>query len=228
MVKIIDRTISGMRENSQKKRVDILISLFNTTSNSRILDLGGGYAGTGSFISKVREKMKGEYYLADINSQFFKYAEEIGINTVLLQENKKLPFFDKEFDLVICNSVIEHVTVSKNNLSKSTKESWHVESFTNQKWFANEIKRIAKAYFVQTPNRNFPLELHTLLPLVGLLNHQRTESIVGITNKFWIRKIKYIDWNLLNISEMKALFPEAKILVEKMVGIPKSIIAYKN
>jgi hypothetical protein len=35
--------------------------------------------------------------------------------------------------------------------------------------FAEEIKRAGRRYFVQTPNRAFPLEPHVMMPLVNYL-----------------------------------------------------------
>ncbi len=45
-----------------------------------------------------------------------------------------LPFKDKSYDIVFSNSVIEHV----GNLEK-------------QKQFADEVQRVGKSYFIQTP-----------------------------------------------------------------------------
>ncbi|WP_255695553.1 methyltransferase domain-containing protein [Rhodohalobacter sp. 614A] len=44
-------------------------------------------------------------------------------------------FEDKSFDVVFSNSVIEHVG-----------------SFENQRRFADEVRRVGKAYWVQTPD----------------------------------------------------------------------------
>ena len=55
---------------------------------------------------------------------------------------------DKEFDIVYSNSVIEHLF---------TKE--------NQKKMADEVRRVGKNYYVQTPNYYFPIEPHWLFPL---------------------------------------------------------------
>lgn len=49
-----------------------------------------------------------------------------------------LQFKEKEFDLVFSNSVIEHVG-----------------GFQDQMKAANEIRRVGKNYFIQTPNKYF-------------------------------------------------------------------------
>jgi SAM-dependent methyltransferase len=57
-----------------------------------------------------------------------------------------LPFADREFDLVYCSSVIEHVAPPR------------------RRAFAGEIRRVGRGWFVQTPTRSFPIEPHSLLP----------------------------------------------------------------
>ena len=65
----------------------------------------------------------------------------------------RLPFADKSFDVVHSSAVIEHV----GNASR-------------QRAFMQELFRVARrGVFVTTPNRWFPVEFHTLLPLVHWL-----------------------------------------------------------
>lgn len=57
-----------------------------------------------------------------------------------------LPFADDEFDLVYCNSVIEHVPPARRDA------------------FAAELRRVGRGWYVQTPAWSFPIEPHSLLP----------------------------------------------------------------
>jgi SAM-dependent methyltransferase len=64
-----------------------------------------------------------------------------------------LPFRDQAFDIVHSSAVLEHVG-----------------SFARQCAFIRECCRVARrAVFVTTPNRWFPVEFHTILPLVHWL-----------------------------------------------------------
>src|SRR5512139_1077631 len=63
-----------------------------------------------------------------------------------------LPFADRAFDVVFSNSVIEHLG-----------------SPAAQGRFAAEAERAGKGYWIQTPNRYFPIETHLLTPLVHFL-----------------------------------------------------------
>jgi len=53
-----------------------------------------------------------------------------------------LPFSNGDFDVVYSNSLLEHV------------------GRENQSRVADEIRRVARRYWVQVPNRNFPMEPH--------------------------------------------------------------------
>jgi hypothetical protein len=68
-------------------------------------------------------------------------------------DGRALPFADGEFDLGFSNAVVEHVAGGREG----------------QQQFVHELCRVAKRVFVTTPNRLFPLEVHTLLPFVHWL-----------------------------------------------------------
>jgi SAM-dependent methyltransferase len=68
-------------------------------------------------------------------------------------DGRSLPFDDGEFDLGFSNAVVEHVDGGREG----------------QRRFVHELARVARRVFVTTPNRFFPLEVHTLLPFVHWL-----------------------------------------------------------
>jgi len=120
-------------------------------------------------------------------------------------------FKDKEWDIVHSNSVIEHVG------------GW--EQITTM---ARELQRVGQYYFVQTPNYWFFIEPHFVLPFfhflprpIGVWILMRIKG-VGDMNK----AILAVEGRrLLTKKEMMLLFPEAEILTERFIGLPKSIMA---
>lgn len=87
------------------------------------------------------------------------------IHYVQVKRNTPLPFEDKSFDIVFCNAVIEHV---------GGKEQ--------QARFLSDIIRVGKSAFVTTPNRWYPIELHTVMPLIHYLPkniHRKILAKVG-------------------------------------------------
>jgi uncharacterized protein (TIRG00374 family) len=71
---------------------------------------------------------------------------------VKLRRGEPLPFEDGEFDVVFCNAVIEHVG-----------------DRTAQHRFLEEVLRVGRRAFVTTPNRWYPIDLHTVTPLLHWL-----------------------------------------------------------
>lgn len=195
-------------------------------SGCSILDLGGG---DGEFLDLIRSLgVDANYVVADIPGKHVEEAQARGFSFVALKEEGRLPFADQTFDIVLCNSVIEHITLPKHLCGDAVSEQqWKTESWKRQMAFADEIRRISRFYFVETPHKNFPVEQHTALPGVNWLSHSRTLKVVRWTDRFWIRPGIFVDWSLLGPAEMGALFPEATLLVERVLGLPKSIICYR-
>lgn len=128
-------------------------------------------------------------------------------------------FKDGEFDIVFSNSVIEHVG-----------------GYNDQKKMADEIKRVGKSYFVQTPNYYFPIEPHFLFPFFQFLPASIKIFMVMNLNLGWFKKsrtkkdaVNIIDSvHLLKYKDFRGLFPDAKIEKERLAGLVKSFIAIRN
>jgi hypothetical protein len=81
---------------------------------------------------------------------------------------------------------------------------------------------------VQTPYKYFPIESHTWLPAAIVLLPRRLQiALIRTLDGWWPKKTKP-DWRLLTIRQMRALFPDAEIVVERSLGLPKSIMAIKR
>jgi hypothetical protein len=72
--------------------------------------------------------------------------------SVVQADGRELPFRDGAFDIGFSNAVVEHV-------------GERVE----QRRFVHELCRVSRQVFLTTPNRFFPLEVHTLVPFAHWL-----------------------------------------------------------
>lgn len=83
-------------------------------------------------------------------------------------DGAKMPFADQAFDIVWCNAVLEHVG-----------------DFEEQVAFLRELSRVGGTVFGSTPNRWFPIELHTRLPLVHWLPKPLFDRILQALGRSW-------------------------------------------
>ena len=213
-------------ERARTKRGQIFKSALNPGDCDRILDLGGG---TGEHFAKISD-LRGnvtiiDYSLDDLETARHRY----GFQTRYLDVSRRLDISDGEFDIVFCSSVIEHVTGPREVVLALRDTRQFVElAWEHQKSFASEIRRIAPRYFVQTPNRHFAIESHSWLPgAVALLPRPAQMRLLEWTNRFWPKKTEP-NWNLLTPNQMRTLFPDAEIILEKSFGLTKSIIALRR
>jgi hypothetical protein len=135
-------------------------------------------------------------------------------------DGRMLPFRDASFDIVFSNSVIEHVGDAE-----------------SQRRFAAEVMRVGRAWWVQTPNRRFPVEQHLLTPFVHWMPKWMQRALVPRVTvwamlvrpspdrrDFYLRH--YLEEiRLLTAAELRALFPGARIIRERFLGWTKSLIA---
>ena len=131
-----------------------------------------------------------------------------------------LDYPDGEFDLCFSNSVIEHVG-----------------DFERMHRFANETKRVARAYYCQTPNFWFPIEPHFLF--LGF-HYLPEPTRVFLLRRFDLGHYKKVPdiigaWKLMQSARLidanafAALFDDAKIVKERFLGVfTKSLIAVKE
>jgi hypothetical protein len=176
----------------------------------RVLDVGG----TGAFWRQM-----GDPRALGIDLVLLNTAAEpsYGIETVTGDGRDMAMFGDGDFDVVFSNSVIEHLS------------EWE-----DQRLMADEIQRVGRRFFVQTPSRYFPIEPHFLLPCFQFLP---LSARVALVRRFALgyhdripdpvearRAVEEI--RLLGARELLLLFPGASLYRERVLGLTKSYVAY--
>ena len=96
-----------------------------------------------------------------------------GLKFVRVTPGAPLPFTDSQFDVAFSNAVIEHVVDE-----------------TERQSFLRELVRVSKSVFLTTPNRFFPIEAHTGVPLLHAIAPRLFYSLLdrGWFSKFYNTK----------------------------------------
>lgn len=125
----------------------------------------------------------------------------------------------RQYDLVVSNSVIEHVG-----------------GHEMRKRMAAVVHESAAAFWVQTPYRYFPIEPHWLAPgwqflppagRAAVLSHWPFCHAGRIGDREEALRV-VLTTELLGLSEMRLLFPDSEIWRERTAGLTKSIVAVRS
>jgi hypothetical protein len=114
-----------------------------------------------------------------------RFARQFPQLRCVVADGRALPFADGEFDVAFSNAVVEHV---------GRREE--------QRRFVHELCRVARSVFVTTPNRLFPVEVHTLVPFVHWLPRRAADPIFGALRRDGWRGVE-----LLTPKALLGLFP---------------------
>lgn len=111
---------------------------------------------------------------------------------VITYKGGKFPFQDKKFETCWSNAVLEHVGDEQAQIL-----------------FLKEIKRVAKKSFLTTPNKYFPVEVHTRTPFLHFLLPKKIfDRYLKLIGKAWAAD-DYM--NLLSIRDIRRLLKSANI-----------------
>jgi SAM-dependent methyltransferase len=160
------------------------------------------------------------------------YAGDVGIEIVLvnLVEQAAAPsnitstvgdaadlaeYGDGAFDVVVSNSVIEHLPTPK-----------------LQARMASEVQRVGRRAYLQTPNRYFPLEPHFLFPFFGILPLTVRAFLLQHMDLGWHKRRPDREEALADVrsvrlvsgSELRRLFPAARFENERLLFFTKSFV----
>lgn len=188
------RLVDAISLRSRRRKLSLFMELMQPDASTTVLDVGadevslgeaGGESGcrTHNFLEErypwpTRLTALGLHHGARFRERYPHVAYVQG-------DACALPFPDGAFDVVHSNAVIEHVGGRE-----------------RQEAFVREALRVGRRVFLTTPNRWFPIEVHTRLPLVHWLPEPLAGRLYDLAGKPWAR-----DNHLLGTSDLRALFP---------------------
>ncbi len=126
-----------------------------------------------------------------------RFIERYPETKVVRYGGESFPFKDDVFDLCWSNAVLEHVGARDAQVR-----------------FVREIHRVARAALLTTPNRWFPVEVHTRLPFLHYLPKPLFDAILVRIGKSFATG-SYM--NLLSLGALKSILEEAKVTNYRIV-----------
>jgi hypothetical protein len=128
-------------------------------------------------------------------------------------DGRALPFADRSFDYVHSSAVLEHVGGSD-----------------RQRRFVAELFRVCRrGAFLTTPNRWFPVEFHTVLPLIHWLPKARHRALLRrLDHGFFAEEANL---NLLTRADLRRLcrdlaIADATVTCVRLGGWPSNLILF--
>ena len=197
---------------TRKRRMRCFEAMMKPTDQDIILDVGGSPFNWQFISQKPRLLLLNVSIPEDAGRYPDRFAFAKG-------DGRALDHPDAEFGISYSNSVIEHVG-----------------SFDDQRRFADEIRRVGKKVWVQTPARCFPIEPHFLTPFIHWLPKTLRKKLLRNCSLWgWLQRPDQDEVDstveeirLLGRAEMRELFPDCEILIERFRFFTKAYIAVRR
>jgi len=214
MSSIVEQIASSISGKSRTRKWLQFLEWAKTTPATTILDIGVNtieYSENDNLLERLYS------YPANITAvgletdwdEFRTRYPEVKTQTA---DGTHLPFSDNSFDIAYSNAVIEHVGNREKQLA-----------------FLKEMYRVGKHGYCTTPNRFFPIEVHTRIPLLHiLLPKSLFDRVATLLGKSWATG-DYM--HLLSERELRVLLEQAGIteyalIKNRFFGFPMTLTAH--
>ncbi len=183
--------VDAVSLRSRKRKLQLFLDELRPTGETTVLDVGADELGFGegegcstlNFLEELYPWPERITALGLHDGRSFR--ERYPAVAYVQGDALALPFDDDAFDVFFSNAVIEHVGDRK-----------------AQRRFVTEALRVGRQVFITTPNRRFPVELHTRLPLVHWLPERAAHSVYDALGKGFAKEVE-----LLSRRDLESLFP---------------------
>jgi hypothetical protein len=114
---------------------------------------------------------------------------------------RSIPLPDDYFDIGICNAVIEHAG-----------------TYDQQMALVREVCRVCRKVMFTTPNKSFPVEVHTFVPFAHWLPDPQFRTVLRTLGHHELAPIEQL--NPLDARTLLSLFPSDRETLLEGVGLP--------
>lgn len=194
MSSVMEKIAYAISARSRKKKFDQFLRLVVPQPYEKLIDVGVNteeYSATDNYLEKFYS------YPQNITAvgfgDFARCRERYPKIKAIEGDGRALPFRDNSFEIAYSNAVIEHVGSTP----------------ADQLKFLTELVRVSKRGYLTTPNRHFPIEIHTRTLLLHLLLPKKMfDAFLGFIGKKWATG-DYMQ--LLSEKDVHSLFANARI-----------------
>jgi hypothetical protein len=203
---------NSLGAKSRARRSQLFIALFPNLSEMSVIDLGGT-------LESWRRAPVRPAHVHVVNLEAadgpvpewadFDYGDACDLPTSIR---------GNRYDLVFSNSVLEHVG-----------------GHEQRRQFADTVHALAPRHWVQTPYRYFPIEPHWLFPgfqflplsaKAAVAQHWPLAHSQATDHSAALRVALGVE--LVGRTEMRYLFPLSELYNERVLGVTKSLVAFKT
>lgn len=188
MTSLVERIASSISGKSRAKKWLQFLEWAKTTSETTILDIGVNtteYSDNDNLLERLYSHPE-NITVVGLEDDWQTFKSRYPKIKTVTGDGTKLPFQDNAFNIAYSNAVIEHVGNQERQIA-----------------FLQEMSRVAKRGYLTTPNRLFPIEVHTRIPLLHLiLPKQAFDWVATSLGKDWATG-DYM--HLLSAKELRAL-----------------------
>ena len=210
------KSIDNIIESKRFEMFNILKKNINETKINSLLDIGtteeNELKSSNFFVNKfayIKEKKS----ISDQNIKDSIFSKILKKSITTDFQNEEIEDFKS--DLVISSATIEHVG-----------------SYENQLKMITNIAALSKRYFfITTPNRFFPIDFHTKLPLIHMFPkslHRKILLVLGLKDFAKEENLNLLDKTTINklIKDQQNIKFEIKIFNVKLFGLTSNLLIF--